>query len=231
MTWSTNGVSKKYPPNKIIYRDGQKHLILRPFEPTDAPKINEAIESSLTELHQFMAWSHQPISLSQQVDYILKCRSDYFLGFRFEMGVFDGKTNEFLMGAAYHLSNRLNPLCFEIGYWTVTKHTGKGLATLATKILTAVAFEFLAADRVTIACDLANLASRRVIEKCQFHFEGELRNAVAKPRPEMIQKGYLTTRRLLSYSLIPEDRALLEWYPKILEKIEISTLFNEVVKK
>jgi RimJ/RimL family protein N-acetyltransferase len=222
---SSNLVSRKYPPSRIEYRDENIHLIFRPFEPTDALVLRKAIELSLPELRRFMIWAHLNVSPVQQVDRILKARSDYFLGVRYEVGVFDGKTEEFLMGASWLPSLRFNPAALELGYWTVSQHRGKGLATLTTKVLTAAAFEYLESDRVEVACNKENLASRRVIEKCQFKLEGELRFAMRAPTVEMLNHGYSNERNCLLYALIQQDRSNLPWYKNIFDKMAVTSLF------
>ena len=64
---------------------------------------------------------------------------------------------------------------WEIGYHTVSAHTGKGYATEAVSAFLPVMMERLGLTRVAGICDAENIASVRVLEKCGFkpEFRGE----------------------------------------------------------
>ena len=76
-----------------------------------------------------------------------------------------------------------------------------------TRLLVAHAVEGLGCDRVQIAHSPDNLASQRVIEKCDFVFEGRVRHALGG---ESVARG--ACRDLLCYSLLPEEARALPWY-------------------
>jgi RimJ/RimL family protein N-acetyltransferase len=66
----------------------------------------------------------------------------------------------------------------EVGYWAVAEHRGHGLVTRAVRLLCGWIFENLPIERIGIAADPENAASRRVAEKAGFTFEGVLRSWV-----------------------------------------------------
>lgn len=76
-------------------------------------------------------------------------------------------------------------------------------------------------DRVELRCRPDNIASKKVIEKCGFHFEGEVRNYFSEPTKQMISNGFSSERNSLQYALIPEDAKHLDWYSVVRKKMTI----------
>lgn len=68
----------------------------------------------------------------------------------------------------------------EIGYWLGRDHRGHGYATEAVLALCDVAFRRLRVHRVTAVVFEGNEASRRVVERAGFQFEGTSREATLK---------------------------------------------------
>lgn len=200
------------PPARIEYQS----YVLRPVEPKDVPQIQEALGSTLPSLRRFMAWSHLLLTQQQFLERVIQQHANYFKGVDYELALLDKTSGEFLLYTGFYPSNRINPKAMEVGYWVSSKHQGKGLATLATQIQIALLFEYFKCDRVEITCSIENQASLRVIEKCGFHYEGELRNFYPKPTPEMVQNGFVEKREAKLFALIAEDRQDLPWYPNIL---------------
>jgi RimJ/RimL family protein N-acetyltransferase len=63
----------------------------------------------------------------------------------------------------------------EIGYWTAAEARGRGVATRAVRLMAHHAFETLPLERIDIAVEPANDASRRVAERAGFRPDGLLR--------------------------------------------------------
>ena len=59
-----------------------------------------------------------------------------------------------------------------LGYWIGRPHQGQGLATEAAHALVDLAFRATEIDRLYASCRVVNTASRRVIQKCGFHYAG-----------------------------------------------------------
>ncbi len=68
----------------------------------------------------------------------------------------------------------------EIGYTLLDEYKGQGVMTEAVRKMCALAFQKLKVIRITGLADAPNLASRRVLEKNGFAFEGLMKNAVCK---------------------------------------------------
>lgn len=215
-------ISRQRPPLKIDYQDDKWQLVIRPMEASDAPMLQKAIASSLPELQRYMEWAHRSLYLDQQRSRLVKTRSDYFTGKDYQMGVFEAKTGEFLMGTGWSVPGIRNPAALEIGYWTVTQHTGKGLATLVTQILAVVAFECFACDRIEVLVNVENVASQRVLAKCGFHHEGTLRNGNMAPSAELLRNNFCLNRAIMLYSFLPGDRMKSSWYEPVCSRVTLT---------
>ena len=158
------------PPYRIV----SERLVIRCWEPLDAPLLKEAIDSSLEHLQPWMPWARaEPQELSEKVDLLRRFRGQFDLGTDFVMGIFDIDERDVLGGTGLHKRRGADAL--EIGYWIRSSHVGRGLATESSAALTRVAFELCDVDRVEIRVDPANEASLTIPRKLGFVEEGILR--------------------------------------------------------
>lgn len=158
------------PPYRIV----SERLIIRCWEPRDAPGLKDAIDSSLEQLQPWMPWARsEPQELSEKVALLRRFRGQFDLGADFVMGIFDGDGKDVVGGTGLHKRRGADAL--EIGYWIRTSQVGRGLATESTAALTRVAFDFCDIDRVEIRVDPANEASLPIPRKLGFVEEGMLR--------------------------------------------------------
>jgi len=117
----------------------------------------------------------------------------------------------------------LHPRCLsqhglEVGYWVRSDATGQGICTLAVRMVVLAGFRLMGLKRIQIGCDIANMASRRVIEKVGFQFEGIQRNmGECNPPPDAVAKGWSAKGHVCAHALIPEDLDGLVW-PQPLEQ-------------
>jgi RimJ/RimL family protein N-acetyltransferase len=211
------------PPAQVDYN---QQYVLRPVEPRDVPQVEKALNNSLLDLRLFMHWAHASQNRSQFLERVQTQWNNYFTGAEYEMALFDKKGGEFLVYTGFYPTARLNPNCFEIGYWTSSEHQKKGFATLATQIQIALLFEYFKVDRIEVTSNLENKASNRVIKKCGFHYEGDLRNFYPMGNELMFAAGYTKERRAALFSLIPEDRSSLPWYRDIVQKLTLIPLLD-----
>jgi RimJ/RimL family protein N-acetyltransferase len=218
------GVSRENPASRIEFRDETRHLVLRPTLRTDAEAITAAALASVAELRPFMPWAHGEVSVKTQLARLKEAESAYWSGRQLLMVLCDAASGEHLSYVGLHPRTALNPAALEVGYWTPTVHAGKGLCTLATRLAVAYAFEWLGSDRVQVMHDELNEASRRVVDKCGFHFEGVLRNETGAVDAAVVAGGYRASRRTRLYALLPEDRAGLGWYAPLLEQMTVFDL-------
>ena len=68
----------------------------------------------------------------------------------------------------------------EIGYWMCEQMRGKGIATMATKILTGYGLDTLGFKRIEAAVDLENTVSQKLLVSAGYEREGVLRQRVTR---------------------------------------------------
>lgn len=66
----------------------------------------------------------------------------------------------------------------EFNYATDNRFTGRGFMTEALRAVTEFALEKMEVNRIQGGCVVKNIASKRVIEKCGYEFEGVLKSYV-----------------------------------------------------
>ena len=111
--------------------------------------------------------------------------------------VVDAGSDELLGAAGIVRFERDERRC-EIGFWLAPAARGRGVATRAVRILAGWAFASLPVERIAIAAERDNRASRAVAERAGFTFEGVLRSW-------LVIKG--ERRDAAMYSLLREERA------------------------
>jgi RimJ/RimL family protein N-acetyltransferase len=155
------------------YRIHTPRLVIRCWDPRDAPALKAAIDASLEHLRPWLPWVDQePEALQAKVERLRQWRGKFDLGQDFTYGLLDPEESQVLGAAGLH--TRLGEGVREIGYWVHQAHTGRGLATEAAAALTRVAFEVEGVQRVEIRCDPANQRSAAVPRKLGFLHEATL---------------------------------------------------------
>ncbi len=156
------------------YRIKTARLVLRCWQPADAPLLSTAIIESREHLLRWMPWAaNEPLELSQRVKVLRKFRGEFDLDQDFIYGVFNPDETRVLGGTGLH--TRAGEAAREIGYWIHKDYTHQGLATELTAALTRVAFEVEQVNRVEIHCDPRNVFSAAVPRKLGYTLEGTLR--------------------------------------------------------
>jgi RimJ/RimL family protein N-acetyltransferase len=196
------------------YRDGTRHLVLRPWAVADVDALLAAVAASVTELRRFMPWSHKVMTREEEYALLAKFHADYFAGREYIVGMFSGE-GEVLGGLGLHPRAPLNPQALEVGYWSHTAHAGKGNTTLAVRMLLALAFDRFACDRFQVMHDEANTASRRVVEKCGFTYEGTLKHYVFPPTEALRAGGFEGTALTRMYAIVRDDLDTLPWLAEV----------------
>jgi RimJ/RimL family protein N-acetyltransferase len=178
------------PPYRIV----SERLVLRCWEPRDAPLLKDAVDSSIEHLRPWMPWAvHEPQSLQEKVDLLRQFRGNFDLGKDFVYGIFAADESEAVGGTGLH--TRIGDQAYEIGYWIRASRAGAGVATEATAALTRVAFELTDVERLEIRCDPANERSRAIPRKLGYTEEATLRRRLNYPEP----------RDVVVYSLFRDD--------------------------
>ena len=176
------------------YRIKSERLILRCWEPADAPLLKAAVDESLDHLLPWMPWSkEEPTDLQTKIDLLRRFRGNFDLGKDFVYGIFDASETRVLGGTGMHTRAQDRSPEFparEIGYWIHKDHINQGLATEVSAALTRVAFEVDHVDRVEIRCEPQNARSVAIPRKLGFQHEAtlarRLRTTFGEPRETMI---------------------------------------------
>lgn len=160
------------------YRIETERLLLRCWDPADAPLLEDAVTSSLRELQEWMPWAHEePMTLDARIELLRGFRSKFDTGGEAIYGIFSADGSTVLGGSGLH--PHIGDDALEIGYWIRTSATGAGLAGEAAAALTHAGFRLRGVDRLEIHVDPANTRSARVPERLGFTMEARLRRRLA----------------------------------------------------
>jgi RimJ/RimL family protein N-acetyltransferase len=156
------------------YRIETKRLVIRCYDPADAPLIKEAVDSSLDHLKAWMPWARfEPQPLEAKVALARSFRAGFDADEEYVYGVFARDESRLLGGSGLH--PRGGPASLEIGYWVRRDALRQGIATEVTAVLAQVAFVVCRAERVDVQIDPENERSQGVPRKLGFTLEGTLR--------------------------------------------------------
>ncbi|RMD61923.1 N-acetyltransferase [Candidatus Parcubacteria bacterium] len=156
--------------HKPACRIQTERLVIRCWDPKDAPLLKDAVDRSREHLKPWMPWAHgEPEPLQAYIERLRQYRGKFDLGQDFVFGIFNQDESQVLGGCGLH--TRLGEGAREIGYWIHKDFIGQGLATEANAALVKIAFEIEGVNRVEIHCDPANVRSAAIPRKLGFHLE------------------------------------------------------------
>jgi RimJ/RimL family protein N-acetyltransferase len=177
------------------YRLTTERLVLRCWEPRDAPLVKAAIDASLEHLRPWMPWAHDdPVPLPEMVERLKGFRARFDRGEDFIYGILDQAETTALGSSGLH--RRAGEGALEIGYWIRAGRLREGLAGEAAAALTRAAFDLHGVDRVDVLVDPDNAPSLAVPRRLGFVEEATLRRRVAR-RPAGTPPGDVTIFSLL----------------------------------
>lgn len=153
-------MSRLIPPRRIR----SDRLLLRCWEPGDAPLLERALEISWPELQRWIPWVfREPEDAAALADRLRGYESDFVEGRNALYAIMDLVESEVWGGAG--LYRRVGPGALEIGYWVRTDRAGRGIATEAAALLTRAGLGLPRIDRIEIRCDPDHTASAAVPRK------------------------------------------------------------------
>lgn len=156
------------------YRIVTPQLVIRCYNPTDAPLLAASVTESLEHLLPWMPWAAaEPEHLNAKVERLRRMRANFDIGHEFVYGIFNPQQNRLLGGTGLHTRAGKNVL--EIGYWIHKDFINHGYASEASAALTKVAFEIHQVEWVEIHCSVENVRSAAVPRKLGFTQEATLR--------------------------------------------------------
>jgi len=171
----------------VTLTDGR--ITLRPPEPADAAEIANAVQTSLPELEPWMPWASAAYDEQAARDW---------MAFPGEHPFVIVDDHELVVGTCGlngidEQNRRAN-----LGYWLRSDHTGRGIATAATRLLADYGITALGLQRLEIVMSVHNAPSRRVAERVGASYEGVLRS-------RLMLRGVAHDAH--SYSIVAADRA------------------------
>jgi RimJ/RimL family protein N-acetyltransferase len=180
------------------YRIETERLVIRCYDPADAPALKEAVDSSIEHLLPWMPWARfEPQTLEEKVALLRHFRGQFDADEQYVYGVFDRDESRLLAGSGLHQRGGAGSL--EIGYWVRADSLRQGIATEITAVLARVAFELCDAVRVDVQVDPENEVSAAVPRKLGFTYEGTLRRRLEP------QEGKGPRRDAMLFTLLREE--------------------------
>ena len=154
-----------HPPE----RSETARLVLRRWRAADAPLLRAAIDASLHELQQWMAWARdEPAPVDALAQRLATFEAAWDAGHDFAFGIFPPGEGEAWGSAGIHRrggDQASEPDHVEIGYWIRSDVTGRGYATETARALVDAAAGLPWASRVEIRCDPRNVRSAAVARR------------------------------------------------------------------
>jgi RimJ/RimL family protein N-acetyltransferase len=156
------------------YRIETERLVIRCYDPEDAPLLKDAVDRSLDHLRPFMPWTPDaPEPLDVVYERLRDFRAQYDRDENWIMGVFESDDARCVGGTGLHPRQGEGGL--EIGYWIAADAVGNGYATEIAAVLTRVGLDRFGVDRIEIRVDPVNDVSERIPRKLGFTREATLR--------------------------------------------------------
>ena len=169
-------------------------VTLRPSAERDIEPIFQACQDSLIPAFTTVPANY---TIDHAIDFV---RSDPFsfaerreLRFVIEYG--NGSDLTFAGVISLHTINIKNH-CAEIGYWMEKTMRGKGIGTIAAKVITDYGLRTLGFRRIDGLADVENSASQKLLISAGYEKEGILRNKVTRDDGRQIDMALFATTDL-----------------------------------
>ena len=169
-------------------------VTLRPSEEKDIDSIFSACQDPLIPAFTTVPAAY---TIDHAIDFV---RSDPFSfaerrEFRFVIDYGNGNDVKFAGVISLHTINIKNHTA-EIGYWLEKSMRGKGIGTIAAKMITDYSFKTLGFRRIDGLADVDNTASQKLLTSAGYQKEGILRNKVTRDDGRQIDMALFATTDL-----------------------------------
>lgn len=169
-------------------------VTLRPSEEKDIDSIFTACQDPLIPAFTTIPAAY---TIDHAIDFV---RSDPFSfaerrEFRFVIDYGNGDDVKFAGVISLHTINIKNHTA-EIGYWLEKSMRGKGIGTIAAKMITDYGFKTLGFRRIDGLADVDNTASQKLLTSAGYQKEGILRNKVTRDDGRQIDMALFATTDL-----------------------------------
>ena len=169
-------------------------VTLRPSEEKDIDSIFNACQDPLIPAFTTVPAAY---TIDHAIDFV---RSDPFSfaerrEFRFVIDYGNGNDVKFAGVISLHTINIKNHTA-EVGYWLEKSMRGKGIGTIAAKMITDYGFKTLGFRRIDGLADVDNTASQKLLTSAGYQKEGILRNKVTRDDGRQIDMALFATTDL-----------------------------------
>jgi len=166
-------------------------VTLRPSEEKDIDSIFNACQDPLIPAFTTVPAAY---TIDHAIDFV---RSDPFSfaerrEFRFVVDYGNGDDVKFAGVISLHTINIKNHTA-EIGYWLEKSMRGKGIGTIAAKMITDYGLRTLGFRRIDGLADVDNTASQKLLTSAGYQKEGILRNKVTRDDGRQIDMALFAT--------------------------------------
>lgn len=146
-----------FEPPEELPGDG---IVVRRYRPDDLEALKEAVATSHEHLRGWMPWAAEPPTDASLLEFLTPSIERFGGDAEAHYAITRTEDGAYLGGCG--LMPRVGEGALEIGYWVDVRHTGRGIGTEATRLLTAAALSLGGITRVEIHCDEANLHSAAI---------------------------------------------------------------------
>jgi ribosomal-protein-serine acetyltransferase len=149
-------------------------VLVRPYRAGDGQAVFDAVDESRDHILPWLPWGPFHTCPEETEKQVRKWRARWDLREDLAVGIWDKESGDYCGGSGLHRID-WSVRSFEIGYWIRKSKHGSGYVTEAVRLLTLLAFDGLAANRVFIRCAVGNDRSAAVPRRLGYREEGILR--------------------------------------------------------
>lgn len=198
-------------PHHVPYEIHGLDLVLRCWQPADAPLLKDAVDSSLAHLLPWMPWAeHEPQSVEQKIDLLRGFRGKFDLGEDFVLAIFDQAQQRVLGGTGLH--PRGGPNSLEVGYWVRADAVRQGVATRVVTLLARTAFDWCGVERLDVKVEPSNEASLAIPRRLGLTKHAELTTCANEGEDGADRPAVLFTMDAAGFAASPVARCEVRWF-------------------
>lgn len=151
-----------------------ERITLERTKPTlrTAEVIFDLVDKNREHLDPWFPWPRLTLKVEDSLKYLFDKEEETKKGNKIEYGLY---LNEKYIGNIGLFDINEKKKSAEIGYWLSLAHTKNGYMAEAVGLLEKEAFQEMGLNRVQIRCDEENKASLHVAKRCNYQYEGRLR--------------------------------------------------------
>lgn len=168
-----------------------ERLVLRPLTPGDAEDI--FAYACDPEVFVYLPLDHHA-DMDATRDFIVRTLAGHEAGTKADWGMVLKETGRLIGTCGFWTWGGGGRA--ELGYFLGREHWGRGLVTEASERIVRFGFEDCMLNRIEAVCDVDNIGSARVMEKCGMVFEGTMRQRM------IMHESY---RDMKMYAILRED--------------------------